>query len=35
VKAVQAEVSAKAHKAKAASAEQAQKSAQRTKERTS
>jgi uncharacterized protein YjbJ (UPF0337 family) len=35
LKAVQAEVSAKTHKAKAASAESAQRSAQRTKERTS
>jgi len=35
IKAVQAELSAKTHKAKATSAEQAQKSAQRTKERTS
>ena len=35
IKAVQAELSAKSHKARAASAETAQKSAQRTKERTS
>jgi microcystin-dependent protein len=35
IKAVQAEMSAKSHKAKAASAESAQKTAQKTKERTS
>jgi uncharacterized protein YjbJ (UPF0337 family) len=35
LQAVQAEISAKAHEAKAASAESAQRSAQRTKERTS
>ena len=35
IKAVKAEASAQAHKAKAASATSAQKSAQRTKERTS
>ncbi len=35
MKAVQAEMSAKTHKAKAASAESAQRTAQRTKERTS